>query len=557
MTDGINRISRPLSGSRVPFGERDGRLYRAADVPNGHACECLCPGCGGKLSAKNAGQKMRPHFAHIGNASRACFETAVHRFAKQVLLEATSVVLPEWSKIASSTDADFRRHERNHVRPAREWKYSTALEELTMGRIRPDVVLRDDRRAELLVEIYVRHAVDESKANHVRSNGLAMMEIDLSQVTDDDLEAGNFESLVLLDPSTRAWIHAPRLQAQFDAMEADLQLEVEARNARILQDREEALHRKEQRQARAELKRQALRATYSDDLVEVERIVNSYLPHERRVAHLEVARRRIDELCQKLFGRRSVPRALKDYGHDEWYIEAHPHHWRLEVINHFLHDKPDGTRLEVRKWVPWLHRQFGFQASAHRLFSAQQEHVRAKRERGQHHHGKYYAWYFTRDENGRVPNPFQIVARLEEQVVKLGLARPTREFHVIEVQNAEAKESRQRENDAQARELERNRAQESLGISISSQAPNQRCEIQQLVEIYQAVRERTTHAMVCAMCVRPSLPTGEPCWWCGSALLHPVELTAGYLADLPRRLSKNSSVKHRVVHALTDLIFRT
>jgi len=101
---GQSRREANAVGLKVPFGERVGVLYRPSEVAGGLACGCRCPGCGGHLLAKK-GQTQRWHFAHYGGGGdEHCYETAVHKMAKQVLLIARQVELPTWKRIANVWD---------------------------------------------------------------------------------------------------------------------------------------------------------------------------------------------------------------------------------------------------------------------------------------------------------------------------------------------------------------------------------------------------------------------------------------------------------------------
>lgn len=50
--------------NKIPFGERDGTLFRSHEVDNGLRCGCICPGCRQLLNAANNGEKVVPHFRH-------------------------------------------------------------------------------------------------------------------------------------------------------------------------------------------------------------------------------------------------------------------------------------------------------------------------------------------------------------------------------------------------------------------------------------------------------------------------------------------------------------
>ena len=84
------RCELPEQGSgnlKVPFGLREGRLYRPDDVSSGKACGCICPACEATLIA-NQGKLKRAYFSHFRTETCAGgYETAVHLMAKQVILD--------------------------------------------------------------------------------------------------------------------------------------------------------------------------------------------------------------------------------------------------------------------------------------------------------------------------------------------------------------------------------------------------------------------------------------------------------------------------------------
>lgn len=79
---------------KLPFGVLGGRLVAPEAVGRGRDCGCTCPGCGYPLIA-NQGEHTRPYFSHdTGAGCPGGIETAVHKMAKQILLDHGSVVLP-------------------------------------------------------------------------------------------------------------------------------------------------------------------------------------------------------------------------------------------------------------------------------------------------------------------------------------------------------------------------------------------------------------------------------------------------------------------------------
>lgn len=61
-----------------------GTMKHIIEVPNGLACQCICPGCGSPLIARQGNIKWC--FAHSVN-NDCNGETALHKAAKQILVQ--------------------------------------------------------------------------------------------------------------------------------------------------------------------------------------------------------------------------------------------------------------------------------------------------------------------------------------------------------------------------------------------------------------------------------------------------------------------------------------
>ena len=98
-------IPSPLSGftcgdgkRSLVFGERpDGSIAHISEVPRGTQCNCKCPDCGAPLVARKGDVKDH-HFGHHNSGNeRPCRtgpETALHKFAKEVLARRLHLFLP-------------------------------------------------------------------------------------------------------------------------------------------------------------------------------------------------------------------------------------------------------------------------------------------------------------------------------------------------------------------------------------------------------------------------------------------------------------------------------
>lgn len=428
------------AGLKVPFGEHDGVLYPPSAVDSGLACGCHCPGCGRQLMAKK-GATQRWHFAHHhGGGDEHCYETAVHKMAKQVLLAAGQIQLPSWKCIAACPDLDHQMHQEALERPARLWEYTQAKEEVWMVGMRPDVVLEDNQptTVPLLVEVKVSNAVGHDKAALVRKRGWAMIEIDLSQLDADAVLDDAFERAVLRE-APRFWIHSPTAQRKFEQVLANLEQQVANRNARILAERAERDAARRSCEAkldadrqRKERFRQKLRAPHLSDL---EALVELSSPSAAREQLLRLSARdapAINLARRRYLDNAPLPPFLAQLPTGWQLIDAHPHLWQLTLWGQFVRGQPVGTRIQTGKWVPHLGRMFGFNVPLKRLFDAQQRDWQQARAKGYPRRYPYSASFFEDWENELIPSPFELVGDLADQLWAASLVE-LQEMGVYEV----------------------------------------------------------------------------------------------------------------------------
>ena len=238
------------------FGEQaDGTMAHISEVSSGLECSCVCPGCGTRLVARKGNQKDH-HFGHYGvEDGRPCQtgpETALHKFAKEVLARRLELELPplvvgegpgKWVGFSGGT-----------------YGFDAALLENRLGEIVPDVIARKGER-HLLVEFLVTHACDEAKIARIVAMDVAAIEIDLSGLPRDISRADLEEAILTAAP--RKWLHNPKLRA------AQVKLGRQAR------ERDQVLAR-----AAAPLRRAYLAAC-----AEVRSMRTSCLAYDRIVSH--------------------------------------------------------------------------------------------------------------------------------------------------------------------------------------------------------------------------------------------------------------------------------
>ena len=149
-------------------------------VSSGLSCACVCPECSEPLIARK-GTKMAWHFAHKSGAECVTApETALHKMAKQFLLDAGAVVCPR--VVSYSNDygrPDFELHGSEII------KASKMGSEDAFGDVIPDIWIRSLDGRGFFIEIKVTHGVDDVKREKLRRLGVPTIEADFSNVARD------------------------------------------------------------------------------------------------------------------------------------------------------------------------------------------------------------------------------------------------------------------------------------------------------------------------------------------------------------------------------------
>jgi hypothetical protein len=199
---------KPLSSLRVPFGLKNGRMVSPADVDSGLACGCVCPGCESPLIARKG--KRVWHFAHNGLVCANGAETALHLMAKQILADERKVELPAVEVSISATDAFGQLQTVSTILSGpRRVQYGTVKLEVARDNRRPDAVgFGGEVDIEHRIEVFVRHAVDSSKASELEALDCACFEICLTDIQ-GGTSVDELRKFVIASPSRIKWISYP------------------------------------------------------------------------------------------------------------------------------------------------------------------------------------------------------------------------------------------------------------------------------------------------------------------------------------------------------------
>lgn len=240
---------------KIPFGLRthDQRMVDPTEVTRGESCGCVCPNpdCGKELIAKQ-GDENEWHFAHKPGADcapgYAGYESAIHRMAKQMIMERAEVWVPErrFSKeiLGPRDDVDGGycwKESLSVVVCAEGLKALTScIEEKKIETRRPDL-LGSIEGQPIAIEIAYTHFCDEAKLDWLKARNLTTLEIDVGMSPDTEmsdirpkLEARLFSS----SPFTTWLVHSGDAKAysQIDAAENHLRAFNSERDAAFLKE---------------------------------------------------------------------------------------------------------------------------------------------------------------------------------------------------------------------------------------------------------------------------------------------------------------------------------
>lgn len=207
---------------KVPFARCDDGIARHVSAVTGLTQGPFhCLDCGEVLTLRQPINKRR-HFAHRPD-SLCAGETALHRYAKELLAAAKTLTLP------ALVLAEERV--RQTVFTAGTYDFDAVLPEHKIGSFQPDALVRY-KGFELAVEFLVYHAVDSEKRAKVRDHDISMVEIDLSGLKAGQMD-GDALDAAILHTAPRQWIHHRKTAAAKSKLDAAVAKEKAERGARL------------------------------------------------------------------------------------------------------------------------------------------------------------------------------------------------------------------------------------------------------------------------------------------------------------------------------------
>ena len=180
------------------YALRAENIVHISEVESGLKCGCVCPACGAQLVAKK-GSKMMHHFAHYaGQNCEYGYEFSLHLAAKDILSKAKRMVIPPVYVVFPDS---YKKDEL--VSEAREILIDRVELEKRFQDVIPDIVVYAGHK-QFFVEIFVTHAIDETKLKKLQLANVSTIEIDLSK-KESSISTEELTDILLQDSKEKTW----------------------------------------------------------------------------------------------------------------------------------------------------------------------------------------------------------------------------------------------------------------------------------------------------------------------------------------------------------------
>ena len=333
---------------KLPFGLNENNIIvHITSVENGKNCKCICPCCRSPLIAAK-GTKNQHHFKH--GTTIECeggLESAIHMAAKQILMERQQINLPEYTITTSLMDSHGKEHPKSKTIRGMLISFDSVQEELTLGDMRADI-LAIKCNVKLIIEIFHRHKVDDQKIEKIKAANISAIEIDLSDLTPDDVKDWEAFWSYINDPNRIQWLHNAKTQIHLLQLEIQLREKLDKLEKRYEQE-------KIKKQQRELLEKQQLR----DALEELKHIANK--------EHISLLTKEAENNPVWLIHSRGLQLLLNelpdfldhDVHNSDWIYGCDRRVWQTAIYNQFI-CKNNKSYFSVKQVDDWLQNVCGF-----------------------------------------------------------------------------------------------------------------------------------------------------------------------------------------------------
>jgi competence protein CoiA len=180
--------------------DQSNRLVFVSQVPRGLACHCRCVVCGEPLLARQ-GEVREHHFAHASGREpcNSSHESLLHRYAKQVIAEAGSLVVPISQTVGQAIGIE------GNSSGAAPLQVAAVEVERSLGDVRPDLLITTSNGIQIAVEVAYSSFCDLVKVQSFATLCLPALEIDLSRWTPEAFDPEAVRLLILEGTENKTW----------------------------------------------------------------------------------------------------------------------------------------------------------------------------------------------------------------------------------------------------------------------------------------------------------------------------------------------------------------
>ena len=359
--------------------------------------------------------------------------------AKQIIQERLSLLLPAWDGELDMVNPPKLYDAASMVHYGRTVEYQgkisnlhSAILEMRREDYIPDVTAQDAEGL-LLIEIRVSHAVDDIKRCRIQSEGVRLVEIDLSHLNKfEHYDPEYFENQVLANHLNRVWLSCPAATEAWRESYHELKNTIAARNSEIKQFRAQEELKNQQYKAKMALVEATLNAkslSREKSRLQFRRRIQTELDALPVLIEDEAIKERL-----KLFIERDkdqmalvvgaienpvIRTLLMDFHCDAWIYNQYPILWQAKAYEYFIASRQKGYQFNQCEMANWIRNICGIEKNIYKLFNAQYS-DRSKARRDGFNKNKISAWYFSNNENANIPNIYRPVNSLVERLVSIG-----------------------------------------------------------------------------------------------------------------------------------------
>ncbi len=548
------------AGLKIPFGYRNGRYYGPKNVPNGDKCDCVCPGCESPLRANQGSpnSKRRAYFSHqVKSECLNGYETAVHKYAKQLIADELLLFLPTYRVEGRSRSLPggypntFR--EQDFIGKGRTTNFETADVEKTVHPYRPDVSMHGSE-ATIYVEVCVTNPVGPEKAKFFEGKNL--LEIYLKGLDSDLVFDAEAFKKVVLHQAPREWIHCnlfnQEVKEHFELQQRLYEQEAIRYQKKINQQKAADIAKQKQ-QEQFEQKKSDERAPYLARLEALDRFYTDEGMNQRRYDLQKSSEEKLQAVEQHFSNSGKIPPILTKENPGGWIFNVHWVVWQSFIYVKYIQQQSIGSIFNAFDVKKHIVKKYGVLPVIKTLNSLKQ----AQKAQGKSRK-KYYAdkgaWFFTDEENGKIVSPYRPVISFLHSLERFGIieSSPGQEHIFTIKQNCletqyKILEMKQREHAEQLAYRHRSEQTRLLHINKLQQAEEKKKRETIEAHIEMRIREVTEQvevlynkkakfALRCHFCASMSEASAVACTTCGREHLEEVEITPEFVRTIEARL---------------------